>query len=97
MRRQLDGSALSQENRRLRRDLSHARQQLEGSAAAENLQAARLEINVRGEKVAELERLLAKANDRRVQLHRVHERTVDKLDAANRTVPELRRDLGSLR
>ncbi|KAE8973207.1 hypothetical protein PR001_g26382, partial [Phytophthora rubi] len=96
-RRRLDDSALSQENRRLRRDLDHAHQQLAGSAAAADLQAARLEIHVRGEKIAELERLLAKANDRRAQLHRVHERTVDKLDSANRTVQGLRRDLDSLR
>ncbi|KAE8964392.1 hypothetical protein PR001_g29070 [Phytophthora rubi] len=96
-RRRLDDSALSQENRRLRRDLDQAHQQLAGSAAAADLQAARLEIHVRGEKIAELERLLAKANDRRAQLHRVHERTVDKLDSANRTVQGLRRDLDSLR
>ncbi|KAE8997552.1 hypothetical protein PR003_g22096 [Phytophthora rubi] len=96
-RRRLDGSALSQENRRLRRELDQARQQLDGSAAAVDLQAARLVIHVRGEKVAELERLLAKANERRAQLHRVHERTVDKLDSANRTVQGLRRDLDSLR
>ncbi|KAE8958922.1 hypothetical protein PF005_g31469 [Phytophthora fragariae] len=88
---------MSQENRRLRRDLDQAHQQLAGSAAAADLQAARLEIHVRGEKIAELERLLAKANDRRAQLHRVHERTVDKLDSANRTVQGLRRDLDSLR
>ncbi|KAE8961841.1 hypothetical protein PR001_g29913, partial [Phytophthora rubi] len=96
-RRRLDDSALSQENRRLRRDLDQAHQRLAGSAAAADLQAARLEIHVRGEKIAELERLLAKANDRRAQLHRVHERTVDKLDSANRTVQGLRRDLDSLR
>ncbi|KAE8890213.1 hypothetical protein PF003_g25776 [Phytophthora fragariae] len=96
-RRRLDDSAMSQENRRLRRDLDQAHQQLAGSAAAADLQAARLEIHVRGEKIAELERLLAKANDRRAQLHRVHERTVDKLDSANRTVQGLRRDLDSLR
>ncbi|KAE8892603.1 hypothetical protein PF003_g23170 [Phytophthora fragariae] len=96
-RRRLDDSALSQENRRLRRDLDQVHQQLAGSAAAADLQAARLEIHVRGEKIAELERLLAKANDRRAQLHRVHERTVDKLDSANRTVQGLRRDLDSLR
>ncbi|KAE8875375.1 hypothetical protein PF010_g7345 [Phytophthora fragariae] len=47
--------------------------------------------------MAELERLLTKANDRRAQLHRVHERTVDNPDAANRTVQELQRDLDSLR
>ncbi|KAE8974750.1 hypothetical protein PR001_g25906 [Phytophthora rubi] len=97
VRQRLDGSALSQENRRLRRDLDQARQQLDGSAAATDLQAARLETHVRGEKVAELERLLAKANERRAQLHRVHERTVDKLDSANSTVQGLRRDLDSLR
>ncbi|KAE8889509.1 hypothetical protein PF005_g18603 [Phytophthora fragariae] len=96
-RRRLDASALSQENRRLRRDLDQAHQQLAGSATAADLQAARLEIHVRGEKIAELERLLAKANDRRAQLHRVHDRTVDKLDPANRTVQGLRRDLDSLR
>ncbi|KAE8965972.1 hypothetical protein PF004_g29484 [Phytophthora fragariae] len=96
-RRRVDDSALSQENRRLRRDLDQARQQLAGSAAAADLQAARLEIHVRGEKIAELERLLAKANERRAQLHRVHQRTVDKLDSANRTVQGLRRDLDSLR
>ncbi|KAE8908475.1 hypothetical protein PF007_g21397 [Phytophthora fragariae] len=96
-RRRLDDSALGQENRRLRRDLDQARQQLAGSAAAAGLQAARLEIHVRGEKIAELESLLAKANERRAQLHRVHERTVDKLDSANRTVQGLRRDLESHR
>ncbi|KAE8965730.1 hypothetical protein PF011_g28181 [Phytophthora fragariae] len=96
-RRRLDDSALSQENRRLRRDLDQARQQLAGSATAADLQAARLEIHVRGEKIADLESLLAKANERRAQLHRVHERTVDKLDSANRTVQGLRRDLDSLR
>ncbi|KAE8908322.1 hypothetical protein PF003_g7616 [Phytophthora fragariae] len=96
-RQRLDDSALRQENRRLRRDLDQAHQQLAGSAAAADLQAARLEIHVRGEKIAELERLLAKANDRRAQLHRVHERSVDKLDSANCTVQGLRRDLDSLR
>ncbi|KAE9196757.1 hypothetical protein PF004_g20040 [Phytophthora fragariae] len=96
-RRRLDDSALGQENRRLRRDLDQARQQLAGSAAAAGLLAARLEIHVRGEKIAELESLLAKANERRAQLHRVHERTVDKLDSANRTVQGLRRDLESHR
>ncbi|KAE8956292.1 hypothetical protein PR001_g31780, partial [Phytophthora rubi] len=93
-RRRLDDSALSQENRRLRRDLDQAHQQIAGSAAAADLQAARLEIHVCGEKIAELERLLAKANERRAQLHRVHERT---LDFANRTVQGLRRHLDSLR
>ncbi|KAE8991305.1 hypothetical protein PR002_g20890 [Phytophthora rubi] len=96
-RRRLDGSVLSQENRRLRRELDQARQRLDGPVAAVDLQAARLEIPVRGEKIAELERLLAKANERRAQLHRVHERTVDKLDSANRTVQGLRHDLYSLR
>ncbi|KAE8978773.1 hypothetical protein PR002_g24613 [Phytophthora rubi] len=96
-RRRLDDSALSQENRRLRRNLDQVRQQLAGSAAAADLQAARLEIHVRGEKIAELESLLTKANECRAQLHRVHERTVDKLDSANRTVQGLRRDLKSLR
>lgn len=47
--------------------------------------------------MAELESLLARADERRRQLHHVHERTVDKLDTVNRMIQDLRRDLNSLR
>ncbi|KAG7375559.1 hypothetical protein PHYPSEUDO_000652 [Phytophthora pseudosyringae] len=86
---------LEREVQHLKKGLHHARQRLEGSASAADLQTLRLEVHVRGERVIELENLLAKAERRREDLHRVHDHTVGKLEVARREILDLQRQLGS--
>ncbi|KAG7389848.1 hypothetical protein PHYPSEUDO_009361 [Phytophthora pseudosyringae] len=56
---------LEREVQRLKEGLHHARQRLEGSASAADLQTLRRVVHVRGERVIQLENFLAKAERRR--------------------------------
>jgi chromosome segregation ATPase len=77
------------------REIRQLRKNLAGMVPAADLQASRIEAHVRGQRIAELEKLLAKSESRRHKLHDVHNHVVDKLKKAEQEIPDLKRQLYS--
>jgi chromosome segregation ATPase len=82
------GEERDREIRQLRKDLAE-------TVPAADLQASRIEAHVRGQRIAELEKLLSKSESRRHKLHDVHDHVVAKLKKAEQETPDLKRQLYS--